>query len=85
MKWTIFKVKSDNLYDNHREKHKRNPATALPTIALAKFCKTGGHIALAQFRRARAPEGTLVRGLLEHSTICPPLRRERTAFAYPVF
>lgn len=34
MKWTIFKVKSNNLYDNHREKHKRNPATALPTIAL---------------------------------------------------
>lgn len=34
MKWTIFKVKSDNLYDNHREKHKRTPAATLPTIAL---------------------------------------------------
>ena len=50
MKWTIFKVKSNNLYDNHREKHKRTPAATLPTIALAQFCKTGGHIALAQFR-----------------------------------
>lgn len=48
MKWTIFKVKSNNLYDNHREKHKRTPAAALPTIALAQFCKTGGHIALAR-------------------------------------
>lgn len=34
MKWTIFKVKSNNLYDNHHEKHKRTPAATLPTIAL---------------------------------------------------
>lgn len=29
-----FKVKSNNLYDNHREKHKRNQAATLPTTAL---------------------------------------------------
>lgn len=34
MKWTIYKVKSDNSYDNHREKHKRNQAATLPTTAL---------------------------------------------------
>ncbi len=34
MKWTIYKVKSDNSYDNHREKNKRNQAATLPTTAL---------------------------------------------------
>lgn len=34
MKWTIFNVKSNNSYDNHREKHKRNQAATLPTTAL---------------------------------------------------
>ena len=55
MKWTIFKVKINNSYDNHREKHKRNPAVTLPTIALAKFCKMGGHIALARVPQSKGP------------------------------